>query len=79
MSLPLLIVAVLAFLLGLATGRWGALVTGVVFAIWIGLGTDADEVAPKTLVLRYGAVACAAIAAGIVFRRRAGRSRADAG
>jgi hypothetical protein len=66
-------VAVLGFALGVAVGRWGALVTGVVFAIWIGIGTQADEAPVRDLVLRYGAVAAAAVAAGVVLRRRAAR------
>jgi hypothetical protein len=70
MSPALVIVASLGFVLGFFTGRWGALITGVVFAIWIGLGTEADEVAAKTLVLRYGGVAAVSIAVGIIVRRQ---------
>ena len=65
--------AMLGFALGAAVGRWGALVTGVVFAIWIGIGTEADEVPVRLLVLRYGAVAAVAIAVGIIVRQRAAR------
>ena len=69
----LVIVAVLGFALGAAVNRWGALLTGVVLAIWIGIGTEADEVAVRQLIVRYGAVAAVAVAAGITVRRRAAR------
>jgi hypothetical protein len=69
-SAGLLIVAVLGFALGFATGRWWALLTGVVFAIWIGLGTQADEVSARELILRYGAVAAVTVAAGVIVRKR---------
>lgn len=70
MSTGLLVVGVLGFALGLVSGRWWALVTGVVFAVWIGLGTQAHADSARDIVVRYGAVAAAAVAAGIIFRKR---------
>ena len=64
-----LIVIGIGFLIGLAIGRWWALVIAVGFGIWIGVETNVDEVPHWFLGLAYGAIAALGIAAGIGARR----------
>jgi ABC-type multidrug transport system permease subunit len=51
-------------------GRWWALLAALALAIWIGVGTDVNDVPPWFLALAYGVPSAAAIAAGVVLRQR---------
>jgi hypothetical protein len=59
----------IGFLIGLAIGRWWALVIAAGFGIWVGGEANVDEVPHWFLGLAYGAITALGIAAGIVARR----------
>jgi hypothetical protein len=75
MVIALVIVA--GFVLGLAVGRWWALLAAVAAGLWITSATDV-EVPDWFLGLAYATIAAAGISAGIMVRRslrNSGRSR----
>ena len=66
-----MVVIVLGLALGFVVGRWTALITGVIFAIWVGIAAEADELKPwREIVVKYAVVAAAAVAAGVLGRRQ---------
>jgi drug/metabolite transporter (DMT)-like permease len=70
---PVLLAA--GFLVGLALGRWWALLGAVVVGIAVGF-TSEVEVSPIVLGVGYGLVSALAIAMGVTLRRRVGRRAA---
>ncbi len=71
------LVTVAGFLLGLAVGRWWALLAAVAAGFWITSATEV-EVPDWFLGIAYAAIAAAGISAGIMVkrsRRNSGRSR----
>jgi hypothetical protein len=63
------------FIVGLALGRWWALIGAVVVGIAVGL-TSEVEVSPIVLGVGYGLVSAFAIAMGVALRRTVGRRAA---
>jgi hypothetical protein len=64
-----LALVVIGFCIGLAAGRWFALLAAVAAGVWVGLVTEVDEVPAWFLGLEYGVVGAAGIAAGVLVRR----------
>ena len=61
-------------MIGLAVGRWWALIAAVVFGGWI-WAVNEVEVPSWFLALAYGATAALGIALGVVARRALGTRR----
>jgi hypothetical protein len=70
---PVLVAA--GFIVGLALGRWWALVGAVAVGIAVGF-TSEVEVSPIVLGVGYGVVTAFAIAMGVALRRAVGRRAA---
>ena len=70
---PVLLAA--GFIVGLALGRWSALIGAVVVGIAVGV-TSEVEVSPIVLGVGYGLVSAFAIAMGVALRRTVGRRAA---
>jgi hypothetical protein len=64
------------FIVGLALGRWWALIGAVVIGIAVGF-TSEVEVSPIVLGVGYGLVSAFAIAMGVALRRTIGRRAAE--
>jgi hypothetical protein len=65
-----LVLIAFGVIVGLAVGRWWALLAAVALGAWIGLVSEVDEVAPWFLGLGYGVLAGAGIVAGVLVRGR---------
>lgn len=65
---------VLIVVVGLAVGRWWALLAAVALGVWIGLVSGVDAVAPWLLGLGYGVLAGAGIVVGVLARGRFGET-----
>jgi hypothetical protein len=61
------------FLLGLAIGRWWAILAGVAVGVWAGAESEVDEVSPEFLGTAIGLILCVSIGAGVAARRWGGR------
>jgi len=72
----ILILLVVGFLVGLAVGRWWALLAPAGFGVWIAAVTEV-EVPGWYLGLAYGAVAALGTAGGVLVRCRACEPRRD--
>jgi hypothetical protein len=70
---PVLLAA--GFIVGLALGRWSALIGAVVVGIAVGV-TSEVEISPIVLGMGYGLVSAFAIAMGVALRRTVGRRAA---
>jgi hypothetical protein len=70
---PVLLAA--GFVVGLALGRWWALIGAVVVGIGVGF-TSEVEVSPIVLGVGFGLVSAFAIALGVALRRTVGRRAA---
>ena len=69
-----LAVIAVGFLLGIAVGRWWAVLVAAGFGIWVWAVTDVDEVPAWFLGVAFAALGALAIAAGVALRRAARRS-----
>jgi hypothetical protein len=67
---PYLILLVTGLILGLAVGRWWALVAAAGLGVWVALASEVDEVPPWFLGTAYAVLAASAIAVGIGVRKR---------
>jgi hypothetical protein len=65
-----LILLVTGLILGLAVGRWWALVAAAGLGVWVALASEVDEVPPWFLGTAYAVLAASAIAVGIGVRKR---------
>lgn len=65
--LPLVLI-VAGFVLGIAIGRWWALLAALAFGLWAGT-TEEVEVSGWVIGVGYGGPAGVGIAAGVGFRR----------
>jgi hypothetical protein len=70
---PVLLAA--GFVVGLALGRWWALIGAVVVGIGVGF-TSEVEVSPIVLAVGFGLVSAFVIALGVALRRTVGRRAA---
>lgn len=67
------VILALGFVIGVAVGRWWALVIAVAFGAWIWADTDV-EVPHWLLATMYGGIAAIGIGAGVATRRRLKRA-----
>jgi hypothetical protein len=65
-----LVVLLAGLLVGLAVGRWPALLAALGFGIWIGFQSEVDVVPSWFLGLGFGGVAALGVTAGVLARRR---------
>lgn len=72
--LPLILIAA-GFVLGVAVGRWWALLASVAFGIWIG-ATEEVEVSGWVIGVGYGGLAAIGTAFGLLVRRGLGQRSA---
>lgn len=69
-----LVAIVVAFLLGIAVGRWWALLAAVALGVWIGV-VEEVEVPGWFLGVGYTVVAAGGIAAGVALRKALTRQK----
>ena len=69
-----LVLIAIGVVVGLAVGRWWALLAAVALGVWIGLVREFDAVAPWLLGLGYGVLAGAGIVVGVLARGRFGET-----
>jgi hypothetical protein len=69
--LPIVLIAT-GLVLGIALGRWWALLAALAVGLWIGI-TEEVEVSGWVIGLGYGGLAALGIASGIGARRLMGR------
>jgi hypothetical protein len=65
-----LILLLAGLILGLAVGRWWALVAAAGIGVWIAVVSEVDEVPPWFLGAAYAVLAASGIAVGVAVRKR---------